>query len=385
MKIFCKREKISFHKIIIFSILLFFAIFLLSGCVANTNYSYLIPKNYTPTTANIFVDELGYNSIKLNEEKDIKILQLTDLHIGNGILCVKKDKKALENICSLIENTNPDLIIITGDLVYPISVLTGTNNNLSGIKIIAQVIENYKTPWTICFGNHDAESFAMYSKSEICDYLESDELKYCLFERGPSNLNGMGNHIINIYNSDNGINSSLILFDNGEYKYGYQLSGHKPISQEQTNWYTESLIEINEYFEKIVQSFIFYHVPSREYLYAWEEYRSGNTENIEYFYGWAHEKIEKISCPDKDSLLFDAILQIGSTKGIFCGHDHLNDFSISYKGVRLTFGKSIDYIAYPGIVIKTEQRGGTILMLKGLNSLMEEDFEISTLKIIDID
>jgi predicted MPP superfamily phosphohydrolase len=376
--------KSNYLKIFCLMISLILTLTFLSGCVANTNYDYLEPDVYTPTTASIFIDSLGYNSIKLNENRDVKILQLTDTHIGNGILCVKKDKKALEDVCKLIEYAKPDLIVLTGDVVYPISLATGTNDNLSALKVIVEIIEQYKTPWTLCFGNHDAEPVAKYSKSELCDYLESEELKYCLFNRGPSEIDGMGNHIVNIYNNDNSFNTSVVLFDSGEYQNGYQISGYREISQNQTNWYVNSLTAINNYVGRTVQSFIFQHVPSTEYKKAWEDYRSGKTQNITYYYGWANEDREKISSPDNDSPLFQAILNLGSTKGIFCGHNHLNDFSITYYGVRLTFGQSIDYIAYPGIASKTDQRGGTLLRLKGLSSSMSENFQISQIKVKEI-
>lgn len=355
-----------------------------SGCVAKTNYDYLEPVEYQPTKVSAFVDELGYDSIKLQENRDIKILQITDTHIGNGILCVKKDKKALDNVCELIKATNPDLIVLTGDVVYPISIATGTNDNLSALKVIAGVIESFKTPWTMCFGNHDAESVAKFSKSELCDYLESSELKYCLFSRGPSDIDGMGNHVINVYNSNNSLNTSLFIFDNGEYKNGYQLSGYRTVSQNQTDWYTDSLQEINDYAGQVVQSFIFLHVPLKEYDIAWQSYRAGDTTNVVYNYGWANESKEKVSSSDDEGPLFSAVLELGSTKGIFCGHNHLNDFSVTYYGVRLTFGKSIDYIAYPGIANKTEQRGATLLKLKGLNSSMTANFEITPIKVVDL-
>ncbi len=377
-----KAKKINFKILSIF-ICLILTMFAFSGCKADNDYTGIIDENFEPTTATIFEDDMGYSSIKMNEERDLKILQLTDLHIGNGLLCVKKDRKAFQDVCSLIENTNPDLIVLTGDLVYPIVFATGSNDNLSALKEVAQIIERYEIPWTLCFGNHDAESCALFSKSELCNYLESDELEYCLFERGPSELNGMGNHIVNVYNSDNSFNTSIVLFDNGDYANGYQLSGYAPISQNQTDWYTNSINSINEFVGKTVQSFVFYHIPSRDYLYAWQAYLSGSPDAI-YHYGWANESNEKISCPDLESPLFDAILNLGSTKGIFCGHNHLNDFSITYKGIRLTFSKSIDYVAYPGIASKTEQRGGTLLTLKGLNSSMTENFTVEAIKITDL-
>ena len=35
--------------------------------------------------------------------------------------------------------------------------------------------------------------------------------------------------------------------------------------------------------------------------------------------------------------MFDAILEEGSTKNIIVGHDHENDFSVEYKGVRFSY------------------------------------------------
>ena len=66
-----------------------------------------------------------------------------------------------------------------------------------------------------------------------------------------------------------------------------------------------------------------------------------------------------------DDDMFETILELGSTKGVFVGHDHLNYFSVEYKGVRLTYGMSIDYLAYIGIGKDTTQRGATIIDLDG--------------------
>ena len=55
------------------------------------------------------------------------------------------------------------------------------------------------------------------------------------------------------------------------------------------------------------------------------------------------------------------MLETGSTKGVFSGHDHYNNFSIEYKGIRLTYGMSVDYLAYPGIYKKGSQRGCTMI------------------------
>jgi len=50
---------------------------------------------------------------------------------------------------------------------------------------------------------------------------------------------------------------------------------------------------------------------------------------------------------------------------MFWGHDHINNLSIEYKGVRMTYGKSIDYLAYAGISKLGMQRGCTVIKIDG--------------------
>ena len=62
--------------------------------------------------------------------------------------------------------------------------------------------------------------------------------------------------------------------------------------------------------------------------------------------------------------VFDTLQQVGSTRGTFCGHDHLNNLSVTYKGIRLTYGLSVDYLAYIGIKNYGAQRGFTRITVR---------------------
>ena len=84
---------------------------------------------------------------------------------------------------------------------------------------------------------------------------------------------------------------------------------------------------------------------------------------VKYYYGEVGEKNEAICCSDYSSDLFEKAVEIGSTKGIFCGHDHYNNISLEYKNIRLTYGMSIDYLAMPGISRDTKQRGATTILI----------------------
>ena len=91
--------------------------------------------------------------------------------------------------------------------------------------------------------------------------------------------------------------------------------------------------------------------------------KEGSSE-VTYFFGDNGEKmIDKVCCSDSPSSLFDRMVELGSTKAVFCGHDHYNNMSLEYRGIRLTYGMSIDYLAMPGIEDDTEQRGAELITL----------------------
>ena len=57
------------------------------------------------------------------------------------------------------------------------------------------------------------------------------------------------------------------------------------------------------------------------------------------------------------------MLETKSGDSVFCGHDHLNNLSVNYKGIDLTYGMSIDYLAYSGIYKLGTQRGCGVLKI----------------------
>lgn len=67
--------------------------------------------------------------LEIPENRDYKILQLTDLHLGFGLFSHKKDKMALDAVTKIINRTSPDLIVFTGDIIFPFLPKAGTMNN----------------------------------------------------------------------------------------------------------------------------------------------------------------------------------------------------------------------------------------------------------------
>ena len=311
-------------------------------------------------------------------DRDFKVMQLTDVHIGGGFMSAKKDSMAINAVAAMIKAEEPDLVIVTGDVSYPVPFQAGTFNNLSSAKIFAAIMEKLGVYWTLGFGNHDTEAYSYHSREDISIFYSGEEFEYCLFESGPENVDGYGNQIINVKNSDGIVTQSLFVFDSHSYVDGDVLGimwKYDNIHENQVVWYEEALNKINAKNAEIakekdlkisdtVKSAAFFHIPLEEQKDAWYEYADNgfaDTENVKLYYGTAGEGKKVVYCGIGEDGLFEKMVELGSTQAVFCGHDHYNNFSIEYKGIRLTYGMSVDYLAYPGIYKEGSQRGCTLI------------------------
>lgn len=314
-------------------------------------------------------DENGY--VTFTTDRDFKVLQLTDVHIGGGFMSTNKDSMAINAVAAMVTAEKPDLVIVTGDIAYPVPFQAGTFNNKTGAKLFAQLMEQLGVYWCFAFGNHDTEAYSYYSREDMSDFYTGGDYSHCLFSAGPADADGFGNYIINVKNTKGEITQSLVMFDSHSYVDGDifgALWKYDSIHENQIEWYKNEMNHLQQMNNgKMPKSLAFFHIPAQEYRDAWYEYRDNgfnDTDNVKYIYGKAGEKNLVVYTGEHNYGFFDAVKEVGSTQGIFCGHDHLNNFSIDYKGVRLTYGYSVDYLAYQGIMKYGLQRGCTVIMVK---------------------
>ncbi len=301
-------------------------------------------------------------------DRDFKILQLTDVHIGGGFMSIKKDSLAINAVAAMVAEEKPDLVIVTGDIAYPIPFQAGTFNNKTSAKLFADLMERLGVYWAPAFGNHDTETYSFFSREDIGGMYASGEYPHCLFQAGPADVDGVGNYCINVKKSSGEITQSLIMLDSHSYLKG-NLPGvswkYDNIHKSQVDWYESEIKALtSENGGVCPKSLAFFHIPPQEMKDAYFEYRDNgfqDTENVKYIYGKIGEKESAIFSGDCNDGLFDRMLSLGSTQGIFFGHDHLNSMSLEYKGIRLTYGHSIDYLAYFGIMKYGVQRGCTVI------------------------
>lgn len=313
-------------------------------------------------------------------DRDLKVVQITDVHIGGGFASVDEDAKALNAVAAMLTAEKPDLVVFTGDMVFPVPIYSGrfhsgTFNNSISTNMLITLMEQLGIYYTVCLGNHDSEIFSTHTREQISDIWADEGLKYSLYQEGPEDVDGFGNHLIKVKNTQGIVKNVYFMFDSHSYTDD-DIFGNKwlydNIHENQIQWYKDAVLAIDRENKLIdpacpmFTSLAFLHIALEEYGIAWDELRANgyeDTADVKYFDGWYHEDNEKSYCGVEPENLFETMLELGSTKGVFCGHDHYNNATIEYKGIRLTYGMCLDYLTYDDVDKLGSQRGCTVITL----------------------
>lgn len=297
----------------------------------------------------------GYATVYIPEGRGLKVLQLTDPQMDNTwkyseVGSDTDGSKTLMLIEKLVKATQPDLIIITGDLVMAV-----LENNWGYAKRYADLLDSLKVPWTFTFGNHDCEAgYASFddtseeSLSEVVLQISKPlfvskfaEYQYCLASSDEACEEGFGNHFINVRDSKGALVYTLCMLDccyDGTNDYS------RVITEKQIQWYENTIKKLSDAAygtgreaTNVVKSMVYTHVGLPEFNVAWKEAWNNGEPNENYYYG--HHMDGNYTKYGSEDDFFNRALALGSTTAVFFGHHHDNDFSVNYKGIRLTFGQ----------------------------------------------
>ena len=266
-----------------------------------------------------------------------KILLLSDVQLSGHPW---DDPKALKLVDELVAEIRPDLIMTDGDNAM------GPFSDTVTKKFIEQM-ESYSIPWGVVMGNHDSEGRG--DRAYFGNLYEAAD--YSLFRSGPSNLQGIGNYVVNIADEAGSPIYSLIMLDsNVKRKYDSGKTYYDYIYPEQIEWYGQVIGA-----QPGVPSMLIFHIPIPEYADAQAAWEAGGASVVSGF----GENHEKVCAPLENTGLFDKVKELGSTTHIFCGHDHINSLSVEYEGVRLTYGLKTG----PGSYSEDEMQGATLITI----------------------
>ena len=311
-------------------------------------------------------------TLSLSLNRPLRVLQITDTQIIDSSQC-----RYPERLCSaesekwqpqfvyermeyyidkVVAKTEPDIIVHTGDFVYG-----EFDDSGKMLKYHVDMMDKYGIPWALAFGNHERETLIGVDK--LCSVIENS--KNGVF-KGLNTVDGdliegRGNYSVLIENNGKPA-ALLIMLDSGcgteEWPGGFH--------EKQKAWVAALTASY-----KNVPAFAYFHIQPRAIVYAAEEKFGYNGEDFKPFaipekdgdFGYWGEKVLHPHCVDYDLSMFELFRKY-AIKGVFVGHDHKNSASISYKGVRITYGlKSSEYDYH-----FTDKIGGTLMTLPADNA-----------------
>lgn len=328
-------------------------------------------------------------------DREIRILQLTDTQIvdatqqryegrldsASAALWIPEnmEKLVFSYIKETVKQTQPDLILLTGDNIHGEFDDDGTL-----LTALINCMEELQIPWAPINGNHDNESI----KGVAWQSEQYANAKYCLFNRRHA-IGGNGNYSIGL--AKNGELDRVVYMLDSNYcganlttkyekhaDYGTDNIYSMPkLIDTQMEWYRVSQLRVNQVARKTIPSFCCFHVPDAEIGrgLVWAGYQTVENETGNYTIGEngviAQPGDSGYMCSSfSDALLnsmYPYMREVGCD-GTFSGHLHYSSTSVYYKGIRWTLGtKTGEYVSHiPG------RLGGTLISLEDNSSTGEK-------------
>ncbi len=294
-------------------------------------------KKFTGKVSNeVFSTEKTFSNddfvtVAKKEGKDFVILNLSDIHFTDyrDIMETAPKRSLPTNLTvkRLVKAVKPDFITVTGDIVC------GTSTYHS-IKRFINLMESFSVPWAPVFGNHDKEG--------NCDlnYLAEEMMSapHCLMKKGDPGM-GVGNYIVGISDENGRLLQALFMMDSQHSNSGEKNAQPNELQHEWIKWASNGIKSISPSAEIS----IFMHIPIPEYIDGYNaafDSKKGEWRDKTKSVGHIGEEIACHMDKDRNPIqkgLFKVIKDAGNIKNVFCGHDHLNAFSLEYEGVRLNY------------------------------------------------
>ena len=314
--------------------------------------------------------------LKKDPDKDFVVLNFADIQLNPKESYGDYGAMAMETIERCVEDVMPDLITLSGDNAW--------GGDLSYVWVV-KMIDSLGIPWAPVMGNHDGSN-GKVTKEFWCSYL-LDNAKNCLFQYGPKDM-GFGNYVINI--TENGkVIHSLFMMDShsdaddteaGKINYGPNgETGYDHFWANQIEWYEWAVKGIARQAGRTVESSVIMHIPVYEYRDAakmacdltFEEGREGDMRAVtastikpEYADNAFGSLEEGVYSAEGNNGFFAKCKELGSTKNMICGHDHVNDLSVEYQGIRLSYALKCG----AGCYWNSEKNGGSVLTINSNGS-----------------
>jgi Predicted phosphohydrolases len=253
--------------------------------------------------------------LKFNKNGEFKIVQFTDVHFKYSN---PASDAALKRINEVLEAERPDLVVLTGDIVYAAPADTA-------MRTVLSCVSSHKIPFVVTFGNHDNEQGK--TRGELYDVIRS--MPYNIQpDRGTLES---PDYLLFVKSNDGKKDAALLYcFDSHSYSKLQDVKGYDWLTFDQVNWYRhQSALCKEKNGGRTLPALAFFHIPLPEYNEA-----ASDEDAI-----LLGTRMEKACAPVLNSGMFTAMKESGDVMATFVGHDHDNDYSVMWKGILLAYGR----------------------------------------------
>ncbi|MCG6188715.1 metallophosphoesterase family protein [Maribellus maritimus] len=256
----------------------------------------------------------------------LKILQFTDIHFKYNSY---RSDSALMLMKTAVEEEKPDLVVLTGDVVC-------SKNTKKAWLALAKPFIDAKVPWAVTLGNHDIEY--ELTSDEIIETIS--ELPYNLTQKGPKEISGSGNYILEVNGSKSKDTKAILYFFDSHSGLPKEkgLGSYDWIKSDQIEWYRNQSKKLTgENKGTPYPALAFFHIPLPEYNEVWGKEKTVGV------------KEEKVCSPDINSGMYNAFLESGDVMGMFVGHDHVNNYIGTLRNIAMVYGQATGRETYGDI------------------------------------
>ena len=281
-----------------------------------------------------------------------------------------KEARCYGYLRELITKTKPDLILLTGDVVYG-----EFDDNGSALTDFIAFMESFGIPWAPVFGNHENES----AKGVAWQCAQLEGAEHCLFKR--NTLTGNGNYSVGLVQGGKLLRTFVMLDANGcsgaseQSLADGQMKTTFGFAEDQITWCKKLLKEVRFNFPETKITFAFHaQLPQFNTALSEKGYEAGayieRQDGEEGDFGY----VESLAYSPMSADCFATFKSLGCDS-VLVGHIHTDSYSVVYEGVRLQYGQKsstydrINYVnAYgeiEGAYYSTETPlvGGTVMPL----------------------
>lgn len=289
--------------------------------------------------------------LKFNSDGKFKIVQFTDIQDNQNT-----NLKTLQLMEQVLDQEKPNLVVITGDNVT--GKCKTADDVRKAIDNFAQPMEKRGINWAITYGNHDEDhtwQTGLDEKDQLKIYMSYE---HNVNQPGAKNITGTGNMNLPIRDSKNTKDAfNIWLLDSGRYApneiAGQDFSGYPDwdwVRFDQVKWYYDTSLKLEKQNGDKVPSLMFMHIPLWEHRFMWYDSVDGRSDANHAAavakHGITGERNEE-ECPGPfNSGIFAAMLERGDVKGVFVGHDHVNDYVGNYFGIELGYSANTGFATY---------------------------------------